>query len=136
MLLILAHCCCCRCWRQVRYGRRSVDSLRSDPAVHGVKSEGPPPASDKSLFRSEEVPLYVQLLVPGALLINVLFFLSGHISLGASVDVTVRLLGETFAIPGVQVFSLADSTVDMWKAGAVPRPHSHLRCPLCALRAA
>ena len=97
-LCAAGHCC-----RKARYGKRDADSLRSTASISPPKAdEERAPLRDASLFRSEEVPRYVRLLVPLLLSVNTLFFLSGHISLGASVDVTLNLFGEKFAIPGVQ----------------------------------
>jgi hypothetical protein len=72
----------------------------------------------RSMFRSSSIPLAVRFLVPIVILINVGLFLSGHISLGASVDIIAQIGGESFKVKEVFVFSMAESVMDMWEAGA------------------
>jgi len=57
--------------------------------------------------------------VPFMLLVCTGLFFSGHVAMGASVDVVVSIFGEAFALPNVFVFSMAESVVQMWDAGAV-----------------
>lgn len=72
----------------------------------------------RSMFKSSSIPLVVRFLVPIVILINVGLFLSGHISLGASVDIIAQIGGESFKVKEVFVFSMAESVMDMWEAGA------------------
>jgi hypothetical protein len=72
----------------------------------------------RSMFKSSSIPLAVRFLVPIVILINVGLFLSGHISLGASVDIIAQIGGESFKVKEVFVFSMAESVMDMWEAGA------------------
>ena len=51
------------------------------------------------------------------MLCNWVFFLSGHLSLGALVRVAINIAGEDIVLPEVFMFSMAQSTIDMWNAG-------------------
>lgn len=52
-----------------------------------------------SLFQSSAtIPVYVRYLIPIVIFANIGFFLSGHLSLGASVNIDVQLAGESFTI--------------------------------------
>ena len=70
-----------------------------------------------SMFKSQHVPCTVQWLVPIIILANVVFFLSGHLSLGATVNITAEVAGEKFTIDKFFEFSIARSTIDIWNAG-------------------
>jgi hypothetical protein len=72
----------------------------------------------RSMFKSSSIPLVVRIMVPIVILINIGLFLSGHISLGASVDINAQIGGESFKVKEVFVFSMAESIMDMWEAGA------------------
>jgi len=71
-----------------------------------------------SLVTSGEVPLLARIMVPLVVIANIGFFLSGHLSLGATVNVDVQFAGETLTIDNFFEFSMAQSTIDMWNAGA------------------
>lgn len=71
----------------------------------------------RSMFLSPEIPLYVRLLMPLILVGNIAFFLSGHLSLGATVNVEAQLAGEKIVIEKFFEFSMAQSTLDIWRAG-------------------
>jgi hypothetical protein len=70
-----------------------------------------------SMFKSQYVPCTVQWLVPIVILGNIVFFLSGHLSLGATVNITAEVAGEKFTIDNFFEFSIARSTIDIWNAG-------------------
>jgi hypothetical protein len=69
------------------------------------------------LFRSKEIPLFVRYLIPLVILGNIGFFLSGHLSLGATVNIEAQLAGEKITIEEFFEFSMAKSTLDIWRAG-------------------
>merc|ERR1712003_323138 len=48
----------------------------------------------KSMFTSSGVPFVVRILIPFVILGNIALFLSGHLSIGASVNVHVLLAGQ------------------------------------------
>ena len=51
-----------------------------------------------SMFRSSVIPCWIRLLVPLVVIANIGFFLSGHLSLGASVDIDAHIGGEAVNI--------------------------------------
>ena len=71
----------------------------------------------RSMFRSPDVPCIIRFAIPVVIICNVLFFLSGHLSLGAAVNIEVAVAGEKFAVERFFEFSMAKSTIDIWKAG-------------------
>jgi hypothetical protein len=71
-----------------------------------------------SLFRSGEVPLFIRLFIPVVILGNIALFVSGHISLGGTVNISGSFAGQAFHVDGFFEFSMAKSTVEMWNAGA------------------
>jgi len=72
----------------------------------------------KSMFTSSGVPFVVRILIPFVILGNIALFLSGHLSIGASVNVHVLLAGQTFKINNFFIFSMSESVIEMWEAGA------------------
>ena len=74
-------------------------------------------SSTNSMFFSPEIPVAVRWLMPLVIIGNIGFFLSGHLSLGATVNIEAELAGETFRVDKFFEFSMAQSTVDIWKAG-------------------
>ena len=71
-----------------------------------------------SLVRSKEVPFLVRIFIPIVILGNIALFLSGHLSLGGTVNISGSFAGQEFDVEGFFEFSLAKSTVEMWNAGA------------------
>jgi len=71
-----------------------------------------------SLFRSTEVPLFSRVLIPIVIFGNIALFLSGHISLGGTVNISGSFAGQSFYVDGFFEFSMAKSTIEMWNAGA------------------
>eukprot|EP00536_Pseudo-nitzschia_multiseries_P008906 jgi/Psemu1/257673/estExt_Genewise1Plus.C_2360017 len=57
--------------------------------------------------------------MPVVILLNIALFLSGHLNLGATVNIEVIFAGDTIQIDDFFTFSIARSTVDMWKAGGI-----------------
>lgn len=75
-------------------------------------------SASRSLFQSSAtIPAFVRYLVPVIILVNIGFFLSGHLSLGATVNIEVQLAGQSFRIEEFFSFSMAKSTIDIWNAG-------------------
>eukprot|EP00948_MAST-09A_sp_MAST-9A-sp1_P001989 g1989.t1 len=101
--------------RLLRY-QKQIDSGRNKE-----KHVSPLIKETTSLFLSANaIPTLVRYSIPVILLINCGFFLSGHLSLGATVDIRLQLAGENITISSFFTFSMAQSTIDMWKAGAYP----------------
>jgi len=73
--------------------------------------------STKSMFNAREIPLLVRISIPLILLGNIAFFLSGHLSLGGTVNVDVKVGGDVINISNFFEFSIAQSVLDIWRAG-------------------
>lgn len=71
-----------------------------------------------SLVRSKEVPLFIRAFMPIVILGNIALFLSGHLSLGGTVNISGSFGGQPFMVDGFFEFSMLKSTVEMWNAGA------------------
>jgi len=71
-----------------------------------------------SLVKSKEVPLLIRLFIPIVIIGNIALFLSGHLSLGGTVNISGTFAGQGFDVDGFFEFSMAKSTVEMWNAGA------------------
>ncbi|KAL7538989.1 hypothetical protein ACHAXR_008950 [Thalassiosira sp. AJA248-18] len=71
-----------------------------------------------SLLRSKEIPCVVRLLIPIVIIGNIGLFLSGHLSLGGTVNLSGSFAGTEFNVDGFFEFSMAKSTIEMWQAGA------------------
>lgn len=102
-----------------------LQSLSSEQIFHVHKAQVQEQERETEINRrtramvcSREIPLVVRLIMPGVILGNIALFLSGHLSLGATVNVEAQLAGEEITIQKFFEFSLAGSTIDMWKAGA------------------
>lgn len=67
-----------------------------------------------SMFHSEIIPRWVRLFMPIIILGNIGFFLSGHLSLGASVTIMVSIGGQSIRTDDFYEFSMATSTIDLW----------------------
>jgi hypothetical protein len=70
--------------------------------------------STNSMFRSDVVPFWVRWFMIVVLTGNIAFFLSGHLSLAASVTIMASLGGQTFSEEGFFEFSIAKSTMEIW----------------------
>ena len=73
--------------------------------------------STTSMFSSPDIPFIVRWGMPFVILGNIALFLSGHLSLGATVNIQAEIAGESFTIENFFEFSMARSTVDIWNAG-------------------
>jgi hypothetical protein len=71
----------------------------------------------KSMFCSgnEQIPFYIRYGMPIIILGNIALFLSGHLNLGATVDIQITFAGETITFNNFYNFSIARSTIDIWK---------------------
>ena len=113
-----------RCFVRTRH-RRLLGSLPDNELLFLQKEqqqddmlEGELNAMTHSLFLSTgTIPVYVRFLTPIVILINIGFFLSGHLSLGATVNIEAQLTGEAFQVGGFFSFSMVQSTIDIWNAG-------------------
>ena len=71
----------------------------------------------RSMFQSETIPKWLRWAMPLIILGNIGFFLSGHLSLAASVTILASIGGQTFSEEGFFEFSVAKSTIEIWNAG-------------------
>eukprot|EP01065_Artemidia_motanka_P032311 TRINITY_DN39325_c0_g1_i1.p1 TRINITY_DN39325_c0_g1~~TRINITY_DN39325_c0_g1_i1.p1 ORF type:complete len:1369 (+),score=407.72 TRINITY_DN39325_c0_g1_i1:55-4107(+) len=76
------------------------------------------PADCSPLIENEALSPAVRYGVMVALVCTIFMFISGHVSTGASVDLTVTLAGETLKLQEFAKFSLSRSVADMWHAKA------------------
>jgi hypothetical protein len=72
-------------------------------------------AETAPLFSSNVIPCWVRWLMPVIILGNIALFLSGHLSLGASVSVMLQVGGQILEEENFFAFSMAKSTVEIWK---------------------
>lgn len=74
-------------------------------------------AASTGLFFNPAIPMLVRYFIPLVILGNIGFFLSGHLSLGGSVTIILKLAGQSFVADSFFAFSMAKSTVEIWNAG-------------------
>jgi hypothetical protein len=74
-------------------------------------------ATTESMFLSPDISASVRWAMPFIILGNIGFFLSGHLSLGATINIEAELAGEKFRVDNFFEFSMARSTIDIWNAG-------------------
>jgi hypothetical protein len=72
-------------------------------------------AKTTSMFSSSVVPCWMQWSMPVIILGNIALFLSGHLSLGASINILLQVGGQTFEEKDFFAFSMAKSTIEIWK---------------------
>jgi hypothetical protein len=72
----------------------------------------------KAMVVAKEIPLYVRYIMPAIILGNIAFFLSGHLSIAAETKLELQIAGEPFSLDQFFAFSIIQSTLDMWEAGA------------------
>eukprot|EP00934_Nitzschia_sp_Nitz4_P004433 Nitzschia sp. Nitz4//scaffold14_size191712//8120//21306//NITZ4_001700-RA/size191712-processed-gene-0.39-mRNA-1//-1//CDS//3329536858//4423//frame0 len=70
-----------------------------------------------SMFQSPTIPQIVRWTMPLVIIGNIGFFLSGHLSLGATVNIELSFAGEDIVVEKFFEFSMARSTIDIWNAG-------------------
>jgi len=82
-----------------------------------------------SMFSSTQLPLIVRWLIPVILIGNIGLFLSGHLSKGGSVEIYLQIGGEQIVVDDFYTFSIAQSGIELWNAGAKELAVS---TPICA----
>ena len=70
-----------------------------------------------AMFKSTDIPALVRFFMPVVILGNIALFLSGHLSKGATVNIVAEFGEEGFTVDNFFEFSMARSTIDIWKAG-------------------
>ena len=76
----------------------------------------------RSLMRNANLPKWVRIYVPVVLLINIGFFVMGHLYTAASVDIVISLFGRDVRIDGIVKISLGNTLKDMLNADPIPWP--------------
>ncbi len=71
----------------------------------------------QAMVCSKDIPLFVRLSIPVVILGNIALFLSGHLSLGGTVNISGGFAGQSFNVDGFFEFSMVKSTIEMWNAG-------------------
>ena len=61
------------------------------------------------MFTAPQIPVAMRMLIPIIIIINILLFVSGHLSLGATVKLALDLMGEKVHVDGFFTFSMAKS---------------------------
>lgn len=120
---VLAIMTCVKCVVRRRHRRwirtleaRKVQALFQLQAREKTKEESLN-YNSRSLFRSEHVPLFVRWFMPVVILGNIGFFMSGHLSLGATVNIEAHLAEQEFSVKNFFEFSMLRSTLEIWDAG-------------------
>ena len=72
----------------------------------------------ESLFMSGEVPCFMRYFIPIVILGNCALFLSGHLSLGGTVNISGNVGEQEFDVVGFYELSMVDSMLEMWEAKA------------------
>jgi len=86
---------------------------RSDVALESALN-----TTTNSMFQSsEDIPCILRWGMPFVILGNIALFISGHLNLGATVNIEATVAGETIKIDEFFEFSMAKSTIDIWNAG-------------------
>ena len=67
--------------------------------VRAIETEKALSRSTKSLATSKVIPLFVRIVMPFIILGNIGLFLSGHLSLGATVSIKAEVAGEELLVP-------------------------------------
>lgn len=108
-----------------RRHRKWIASLSQDEIsnvcaqqVRAMQTEKALSRSTKSLATSKVIPLVVRVSMPFVILGNIGLFLSGHLSLGATVSIKAEIAGEELVVGDFFKFSMAYSVGEMWNAGA------------------
>jgi hypothetical protein len=70
------------------------------------------------LIRSKDLPLFVRLFIPVVIFGNIALFLSGHLSLGGEVRIYLQIGGQELVVSDFYTFSIAQSGIELWNAGA------------------
>ena len=71
----------------------------------------------RSMFLDDQIPFVVRILIPIVIICNIGLFVSGHISLGATIRADVLIGGQEIIIQDFFKFSIAQSISGMWKGG-------------------
>eukprot|EP00814_Leptocylindrus_danicus_P022420 CAMPEP_0116044044 /NCGR_PEP_ID=MMETSP0321-20121206/26777_1 /TAXON_ID=163516 /ORGANISM="Leptocylindrus danicus var. danicus, Strain B650" /LENGTH=347 /DNA_ID=CAMNT_0003525089 /DNA_START=184 /DNA_END=1224 /DNA_ORIENTATION=+ len=100
-----------------RQGKQLEQESENGPTV--LPTSGDQQHHDESpLVQCEIIPLYIRALVPIVVMINIAFFLSGHLSIGGAVRIDINAFGQDISIGNIYEFSIAQALIDLWNSGA------------------
>ena len=68
-----------------------------------------------SMVKCKEIPVVFRLAIPVIVVLNVGLFLSGHLNLGASLDINFFFADQPFKIEKLYTFAILQLVGDMWK---------------------
>jgi len=71
----------------------------------------------QSMYHSPEVSTIARYTIPVILVVNIGFFLSGHLNVGGRALIDFTFAGVTYRVDNFFEFSIAQGTLDMWHAG-------------------
>ena len=117
---------CCARKRRIRHRRKlEAGDMLSQEEEHRKMTRVPTKGDGsgtgqghRSLLKNTNLPRWVRYYVPIVLIINVGFFVMGHIYTAASVDIVLKLFGREVRIDGIVTMSLAKTISDMIAARA------------------
>lgn len=98
------------CYEDLQY--HYMQQIREDKLQNGLNK------NTAAMVLSTDVPIIARITIPIVILVNIALFISGQLSLGASVNIDLTLAGQKIIIDDFFEFSLAHSTVQMWEGGA------------------
>jgi hypothetical protein len=81
---------------------------------------GYPNVTYDALVTNMDIPLFVRILFPFAVLANMAVFLMANVRVGTSVMVEIDIGSITIDPPSIFDFTLANTVTDMWEAGVYP----------------
>ena len=108
-------CCTARCCFYHTVGQTKLAKAR---AAAGREYKRQMRKNSRALAGSQAVSWFAFFTIPIALVINTLLFVSGHLSLGATVDLDLTIFSEPLQLLPLVEFSMAKSIGDMLKAQA------------------
>jgi hypothetical protein len=93
-----------RSWLTTQIPEKVVWLWRQQTKVNAIENQMN--TSTTSIFRSSDVPRWIRLLMPVVILGNTALFLSGHLSLGATVLVEASIADDAFTVSKFFEFSV------------------------------
>jgi len=67
-----------------------------------------------SIFTSKDIPLSVRYAIPVIVVVNIAFFMSGHLHYGAQVNLSVKFAGQVVSLDKFARFRVLNTIVDLW----------------------
>jgi hypothetical protein len=92
-----------------------INRLREDQMRYDLTETKLNSVTNSMSRSSNDIPLLWRASMPFIIVANIGFFVSGHASLGGSISILVSLGGQTFREDSFFAFSMATSTLDLWK---------------------